>query len=190
MRHRKKAKKFNRNKDHRKALFKNLALALFEYESIRTTQAKAKEVSRLVDKIITFAKEGTLSARREVARVIPDKKILGKIFQVIAPRFKERPGGYTRIYKLNNRKGDNASLVLLELVVKSEKEKPRKKISKQDEVKEKAAESKEKKIVSPEEKKVAEKEKEEERRKIDQKKKFPGFTKIFKRKSFGQRPEK
>ena len=179
MRHRKKGKKFNRNKDHRRALFRNLVSALLKYESIRTTEAKAKEISRLAEKIISFAKLGTLSARREAAKLITDKKLLTKVFNVLGPRFKSRKGGYTRIYKLNTRPGDNAPIVLLELVEKTEKEKPKKKKPKTEEKK-----------VKEKEKEKEKKEKEERIKKIEKKGKFSGFTKMFKRKSFGMRPEK
>lgn len=193
MRHRKGGKKFNRNKDHRKSLFRNLTAALLEHESIRTTEAKAKEISRLAEKIISFAKLGTLSARREAAKVITDKKLLNKIFNVLGPRFKDRKGGYTRIYKLKTRLGDNAPIVLLELVEKTEKEKPKKKKPKAEEKKakeRKAAGETDKVIEKEKEKEKEKKEKEEGTKRIERKRKFPGFTRIFKRKSFGLRPEK
>jgi len=201
MRHRKHGKKFNRDKAHRKALLRNLILALLKYESIKTTLAKAKEVSRLTEKTITFSKQGTLSARREVAKLINDKKLLGKIFNELGPRFKDRKGGYTRIYRINSRKGDNSSMVLLELVIKTEKEKPKKKRIKAEKAKpveKEKLKEKEKKISEEEkmaaerekEKKEKEKEREEERKRAEKKRKFPGFTRIFRRKSFGQRPEK
>ncbi len=193
MRHRKKGKKFNRNKDQRRLLFRNLISALLEHESIRTTEAKAKEISRLAEKIISFAKIGTLAARREAAKVIINKKLLNKVFNVLGPRFKNQKGGYTRIYKLNTRPGDNALIVLLELVVKTEKEKPKKKKPKAEEKKvreKKTAEEADKLIQKEKEKEKEKKEKEEGTKKIERKRKFPGFTRIFKRKSFGLRPEK
>ncbi len=191
MRHLKRGKKFNRSKDHRKALFRNLSAALLEYESIRTTEAKAKEISRLAEKIISFAKAGTLAARREVAKQISNKKLLAKIFNVLGPRFKDRAGGYTRIYKLNSRLGDNASLVLLELVIKTEKAKPKKKLkSEEKKVKGKKLSEEDKGAIEKEKEKEKEKDKEQERKKREKKGKFPGFTRIFRRKSFGMRPEK
>jgi large subunit ribosomal protein L17 len=129
MRHRIKGKKLGRNTSQRKALRKSLTLALLEHERIRTTEAKAKFVRGHVEKIITLAKRGlakaeetgqdeaTVHARRIAAsRLNNDRVVVSKLFDEIAPRYEDRPGGYTRIYKLGPRKGDNAPMVLLELV--------------------------------------------------------------------------
>lgn len=129
MRHQKAGKKLGRDGGHRKALRLNLTLALLQHERIKTTKAKAEFVRGHVEKIITVAKRGlakaeetgnesiAVHARRIAAsRLNNDRVIVQKLFDDIAPRFAERPGGYTRIYKLGPRKGDNAEMVLLELV--------------------------------------------------------------------------
>jgi len=113
-------KKLGRTKSHRVALLRNLARQLFEHERIQTTLTKAKEAQKLAERLIRFARKNTLAARREVARSIPDKTLLKKLFDVIGPRFADRAGGYTRIIRLGPREGDGAELVLLELVVREE----------------------------------------------------------------------
>ncbi len=118
MRHRKKVKKLGRNNKHRHSMLKNLVTSLFGHESITTTEAKAKEGRRFAERLITYAKEGSLAKRRLAARHIRDKAVLRKLFDDIGPRYAERQGGYTRIAKLGNRQGDNASLAILELVEK------------------------------------------------------------------------
>jgi large subunit ribosomal protein L17 len=129
MRHRVKGKKMGRPSGHRKALRMNLALALLKNERIKTTRAKADYVRGHVEKIITVAKRGlqkaeetgneadAVHARRLAAsRLNNDREMVQKLFDELAPRYADRPGGYTRIYKLGPRKGDNAEMVLLELV--------------------------------------------------------------------------
>lgn len=108
-------RKLGRTTSHRKAMLSNLVTSLFHYERITTTLFKAKEARRLAERLITKAKKDTLSSRRQVAKVIKDKEALRKLFSSIAPRFKERPGGYTRILKMGRRKGDNAHLAIIEL---------------------------------------------------------------------------
>jgi large subunit ribosomal protein L17 len=125
LRHGDKVKKLGRTAQHRLALMRNLATALFEHERIRTTLAKAKESRRFADRMITFALKNTLAARREVGRDIHDKTVLKKLFDVIGPRFVGRPGGFTRVLKLGPREGDAAEMALLELGGK--KTKPEKK---------------------------------------------------------------
>jgi large subunit ribosomal protein L17 len=133
MRHRVKGKKLGRSTGHRKALRMNLALALLEHERIKTTQSKAQFVRGHVEKLITVAKRGlakaeetgneavAVHARRIAAsRLNNDRVVVQKLFDDLAPRYAERPGGYTRIYKLGPRKGDNAEMVLLELVDREE----------------------------------------------------------------------
>ena len=133
MRHRVQGKKLGRDSGHRKALQKNLTLALFQHERISTTQAKAQFVRGHAEKLITIAKRGlakaeaegdpqrAIHARRIVAsRLSNNREIVQKIFDVYAPRYAERPGGYTRAYKLGPRKGDNAEMVLLEMVDREE----------------------------------------------------------------------
>ena len=120
-RHLNAGRKLSRNTSHRKALLDNLVRAVIQYESIRTTTPKAKEARKIVERIITRAKPGTLAARRNVHRTVRDQATLAKLFETIAPRFKERKGGYTRIIHVQNRVGDNAPMSILELVEKSVK---------------------------------------------------------------------
>ncbi len=115
MRKKKKGRKLKRKKDQRKALLKSLAESLIEYERITTTQAKAKELAPFIEKLITKAKKGGLSQRRQVVKVL-SKKSTKKLFDEIAPRYKDRPGGYTRILKLPPRKSDGAKMAIIEFV--------------------------------------------------------------------------
>ena len=124
-RHANTGRKLSRNTSHRKALLDNLVRAVILEESIRTTTPKAKEAKRVVERIITKAKNNTLAARRLVHQTVRDQAALAKLFETIGPRFKARPGGYTRLIHTSNRVGDNAPMSILELVEKSEKaEKP------------------------------------------------------------------
>ena len=116
MRHRKKGRKLQRTASHRRAMLRNLATSLFRHERIKTTTAKAKELRPYAERLITLARRGDLHARRLVARKIQDREVLGKLFDEISSRYAERPGGYTRILKLGNRKGDAAEISLIELV--------------------------------------------------------------------------
>lgn len=116
MRHRKKGRKLSRTPSHRKATLRNMAASLFLHERIETTTAKAKELRPYAERLITLARRGDVHSRRLAARKIHDRNVLGKLFDDIAPRFSERPGGYTRILKLGNRKGDAADMSLIELV--------------------------------------------------------------------------
>ena len=135
MRHRVAGKKLNRSSGHRKALRHNLVTALFHCERIETTEAKAKAIRGQAEKLITLAKRGLVAEREDPARGVHARRlasgrlnrwvtetdgtvvdVLEKLFEDIAPRYMDRPGGYTRIYKLGPRKGDAASMVLLELV--------------------------------------------------------------------------
>ena len=126
-RHANTGRKLSRNTSHRKALLDNLVRAVILNESIRTTTPKAKEARRLVERVITKARENTLASRRVVHKTVRDQAALAKLFQSIGPRFKERPGGYTRLVHVENRVGDNAPMSILELVEKSEKVEPEKK---------------------------------------------------------------
>ncbi len=122
MRHRKAGRKLGRNASHRKALMSNLVTSLFRYERIQTTDAKAKELRRVADKLITLGKRGDLHARRLAVRQIRDKEVLDKLFSEIAPRNQDRAGGYTRIMKIGARRGDNAPISVIELVERVEAE--------------------------------------------------------------------
>ena len=108
--------KLGRNSSARKALFRSVLVALFKNERIETTEAKAKEISGLAEKMITLAKRGDLSARRQAIADLVDEATVKKLFDEIAPKYQERNGGYTRILKLGNRRGDAAPMALLELV--------------------------------------------------------------------------
>ena len=116
MRHRNSGKRLGRNTSHRKAMLRNMVTSLLEHEKITTTDARAKELRPLAEKLITLAKRGDLHARRQATEVIRDRKVVAKLFERIAPRFADRPGGYTRIIKLGHRLGDNAALSLISLV--------------------------------------------------------------------------
>lgn len=126
MRHRKDHRKLSRTAAHRRAVLRNLVTALFQFERIETTVAKAKETRRLGERLITFAKRGDLAARRHVARFVTRPAVTAKLFDTIAPWYVERNGGYTRILKLGPRLGDAGEMAYLELVKSAEqKEKER-----------------------------------------------------------------
>ena len=116
MRHRKAGRKLGRSSGHRRALYRNLITELFRHERIRTTEAKAKAVRGQAEKLITLGKRGDLHARRLAAAKLNDPTIVTKLFDELADRYEERPGGYTRIFRLGRRQGDGASMVLLKLV--------------------------------------------------------------------------
>lgn len=126
MRHRKDGFKLGRLTQHRWALFRNLLVALFRHERITTTEAKAKAVRGLAEHMVTLAKRESLHARRQVLAMVPDAAVVGTLFDTIAARFSDRNGGYTRIIKLGPRPGDNAPMVLLELVDRVEDGKEKK----------------------------------------------------------------
>jgi len=115
MRHRNAGRKLGRTTAHREMLLRNLVTSLFQYEKIVTTEAKAKELRKLADKIVTLAKRGDLHARRQAAEVVMDETVLKKLFDSIGSRYKDRNGGYTRMTKLNYRMGDGAPLAAIEL---------------------------------------------------------------------------
>jgi large subunit ribosomal protein L17 len=116
MRHRVAGRKLGRATGHRWAMYRNLVTDLLSYGKITTTEAKAKEVRGLAEKMITLGKDGDLSSRRRALSFITDKKVVEKVFDELAPRYAERPGGYTRIVKLGPRLGDWAPMVQIELV--------------------------------------------------------------------------
>jgi large subunit ribosomal protein L17 len=116
VRNRKKGRQLSRTRSHRKATLRNMATSLFLHERIETTTAKAKELRPYAERLITLARRGDVHARRLAAMKIQDRQVLGKLFDDIAPRYMERPGGYTRVLKLGNRKGDAAEMSLIELV--------------------------------------------------------------------------
>jgi large subunit ribosomal protein L17 len=110
--------RLGRKPSHRRALKRNMVISLFDHEQIITTKAKAKEIRKVAEKIITRAKEDTVHNRRQVARLIHDKDVLSKVFADLGQRYAKRPGGYTRMVKMGQRQGDAAELVVLELVDK------------------------------------------------------------------------
>lgn len=106
----------SRTKQPREMMLRNLACSVLVYEKIKTTEAKAKEVKPLVERTITMAKKGDLAARRRLISVLPQKNAVDKLMDILGERYKERPGGYTRIVKLGNREGDGAPVAQIELV--------------------------------------------------------------------------
>ena len=120
MKHSIKHRKLNRTSSHRKALLKNMSNALIKHEQITTTLPKAKELRPFIEKVITLGKKGDLSARRKTMSILQDEKMTKKIFDILANRYTERLGGYTRIIRLGNRYGDNASTAVIEFVDRDE----------------------------------------------------------------------
>jgi len=116
MRHRKSGRQLSRNSSHRKAMFRNMAVSLFDHELIKTTLPKAKELRRVVEPLITLAGEDSVAKRRLAFARLRDKKIIGKLFTILGPRYKSRPGGYLRILKCGFRQGDKAPMAYVELV--------------------------------------------------------------------------
>jgi large subunit ribosomal protein L17 len=122
MRHGHGLRKLNRTSSHRQAMFRNMAVSLLRHEAIKTTLPKAKELRRIVEPLITLAKEPTLANRRLAFDRTRDREIVTKLFDVLGPLFKARPGGYTRILKMGFRNGDNAPMAFVELVERSHDE--------------------------------------------------------------------
>ena len=129
MRHRKKGRQLGRQTKHRWALFRSLVTSLLDHERIETTEAKAKEVRGFTDRMITLGKEGTLPARRHALGFLRSKAVVSKLFSDVAARFKDRPGGYTRIIKTRRRIGDAAELVAIELVSRADVSATKKSVS-------------------------------------------------------------
>jgi large subunit ribosomal protein L17 len=129
MRHQNRGRKLSRTAAHRKSMFANLAIALIEHERITTTDAKARELRRVTERLITLGKKGTLAARRNAFARLRSDVAVSRLFDEIAPRYKERPGGYTRVLKVGLRRGDAAPMAIIELVdrpakVEAEEEAP------------------------------------------------------------------
>lgn len=116
MRHRKSGRRFDRSSSHRALMFKNMVNSILTHEMIKTTVAKAKDLRRYVEPLITLAKEDTVAKRRLAFARLRDDSVVAKLFNDIGPRFKERPGGYLRILKCGERKGDAAPMAVVELV--------------------------------------------------------------------------
>ena len=120
MRHRESGRKLNRNSPHRKAMFRNMTVSLMQYESIKTTLPKAKELRRIAEPLITMAKSDSVAKRRLAFSRLRDRGIVTKLFDELGPRYKERPGGYLRILKCGFRTGDKAPMAFVELVDRPE----------------------------------------------------------------------
>lgn len=120
MRHHKAGRRLNRSSPHRTALYRNLVRELLSRDRIETTDEKAKEIRRYAERMVTLGKQGTLAARRRAIAFLRDPKVVGRLFDDVAPRFAERPGGYTRVVKLGVRQGDAAKLSMIELTGTSE----------------------------------------------------------------------
>lgn len=116
MRHNKIGRRLGRTPTHRVHMMRNMVTSLLEHEKVTTTITRAKELRRDVERVITMAKTDDLHSRRQVLKVVHDRKIVAKLFETIAPRYQDRPGGYTRIIRLNPRVGDNAPMSIIELV--------------------------------------------------------------------------
>ncbi len=117
MRHRKDHRKLGRTPSHRTAMLRNMVTSLLEHEQIRTTDAKAKEIRRVAERMITLGKRGTLHARRQALETLRSKEVAAKVFDTLADRYRDRPGGYTRVLKLGERRhGDNAPMSVVQLI--------------------------------------------------------------------------
>lgn len=121
MRHRNAGRQLSRNSSHRRAMFRNMASSLLLHETIRTTLPKAKELRRVVEPLITLAKEDGVAQRRRAFDRLRDKQVVGKLFNELGPRYRARPGGYLRILKIGFRPGDAAPMALVQLVDQPEK---------------------------------------------------------------------
>ena len=128
MRHGKSVSKLGRTTSHRIAMLRNMVTSFLKYEQVRTTDAKAKALKRVADKMITLGKRGGLHARRQALSFIRDKDVVQKLFDELSLRYRERAGGYTRIMKIGYRAGDNAPLSLVEFIREDAKEKTRRKV--------------------------------------------------------------
>ena len=130
MRHQKSGRKLGRNSSHRKAMFGNMVTSLFKHEQIETTESKAKELQPVAEKLITLAKRGDLHARRQAFALMRDKAVTNKLFEDLKERFLDRQGGYTRILKKGQRKGDGAAISIIQLLPKEEETKKSKRKTK------------------------------------------------------------
>ena len=162
MRHLNGVAKFNKTKSHRKALFQNLANALFQHERITTTVPKAMELRRVADRLITLAKRKDLHSQRLAFEALRDKEIVKKLFTDIGDRYTAINGGYTRVLKIGNRKGDNAPMAMIELTQRKEQEKKKKDKTKET----KAAKETKKEVTAKKETKAVKEKKEKKEPKV------------------------
>jgi large subunit ribosomal protein L17 len=165
MRHRVAGRKLSRHTQHRELMFRNMLVSLLQHERIKTTLAKGKELRSWADRIISLGKQGTLHARRRAFALLRNEGIVKKLFNEIAPKLKDREGGYTRVFKLGWRQGDAAPLSLVELVTFAHPEEKKKStITKAKQVLEKVAPKKKEKVETKEKEKGKEKEKVKEKK--------------------------
>ena len=191
MRHRVSGRKLSRHTQHRELMFRNMLVSLLQYERIKTTLAKGKELRSWADRIISLGKKGTLHARRRAFALLRDKGIVKKLFDEIAPRFKDREGGYTRVYRLGWRQGDGAPLSLVELVTyAAPEEKKKSTIKKAKEVLEKVTPKKKEKVEKKEKEKEKEKGKEKKEKKVKKEQKEAPKEKKEKPKKKGSEEKK
>jgi large subunit ribosomal protein L17 len=170
MRHRVAGRKLSRHTQHRELMFRNMLVSLLQHERIKTTLAKGKELRSWADRIISLGKQGTLHARRRAFALLRDKGMVKKLFDEIAPKFKDREGGYSRVYRLGWRQGDAAPLSLVELVTFTHPEEKKKStIKKAKEVLEKVTPKKKEKVEKKEKEKEKGKEKKEKKVKKEEK---------------------
>ncbi len=170
MRHRVAGRKLSRHTQHRELMFRNMLVSLLQHERIKTTLAKGKELRSWADRIISLGKQGTLHAKRRAFALLRDKGTVKRLFDEIAPKFKDREGGYTRVYKLGWRQGDGAPLSLVELVTyAAPEEKKKSTIKKAKEVLEKVTPKKKGKEEKKEKEKEKGKEKKEKKVKKEEK---------------------
>ncbi len=127
MRHRKSGRKLGRTTSHREAMFRNMVTSLLKYEKITTTDAKARELRSIAEKMITLGKRGDLHARRQVLSFVRDKEVVGKLFNELSVRYRDWTGGYTRILKMGHRTGDNAPVSIIEFIQEAGQEQTKKK---------------------------------------------------------------
>jgi len=128
MRHRKTGKKLGKTASHREAMLRNMVTSLLRYEKITTTDAKAKELRKVAEKMITLGKRGDLHARRQALSYVREKEIVAKLFDELSARYRDFKGGYTRIMKMGNRTGDNAPMSIIEFIREAGQEQAKKKI--------------------------------------------------------------
>ncbi len=128
MRHLKDGRKFNRKAAHRKAMFRNMVTSLLQYEKINTTLAKAKELRRFTDRMITIGKKGDLASRRRALAYINSKDVVQKLFSILSERYQGRNGGYTRIFHAGTRVGDAAPMAIIELVDRDPEALPKRRV--------------------------------------------------------------
>jgi len=128
MRHMKTGKKLGKTSSHREAMLRNMVTSLLKYEKITTTDAKAKELRKVAEKMITLGKRGDLHARRQALSFVRDKEIVAKLFDELSARYRDLTGGYTRIMKMGNRTGDNAPMSIIEFIREGDQEQTKKKV--------------------------------------------------------------